>query len=68
LTLPEEGPEKVQQIILSGEMPSPMNPPSGCRFHTRCAEATEVCAREVPKMISMGKNHQVRCHHYIATG
>jgi len=65
LTLPEEGPGKVQQIILTGEMPSPMNPPSGCRFHTRCAEATEACAREVPEMVSAGKDHQVKCHHCV---
>ncbi len=68
LTLPEEGAGKVQQIILTGEMPSPMNPPSGCRFHTRCAEATEACARDVPEMVSVGKNHQVKCHHCIAIG
>ncbi len=65
LTLPEEGGGKVQQIILTGEMPSPMNPPSGCRFHTRCAEATEECARDVPEMVSVGKDHQVKCHHCI---
>jgi oligopeptide/dipeptide ABC transporter ATP-binding protein len=68
LTLPEEGAEKVQQIILTGEMPSPMNPPPGCRFHTRCAEATEACARDVPEMITVGKNHQAKCHHCIAAG
>jgi oligopeptide/dipeptide ABC transporter ATP-binding protein len=68
LTLPEDGAGKVQQIILTGEMPSPMNPPPGCRFHTRCTEATEACARDVPEMVSVGKNHQVKCHHCIAIG
>jgi oligopeptide/dipeptide ABC transporter ATP-binding protein len=63
LTLPEEGTEKVQQIILTGEMPSPMNPPPGCRFHTRCIEATEACARDVPELVSVSKDHQVKCHH-----
>jgi oligopeptide/dipeptide ABC transporter ATP-binding protein len=63
LTLPEEGTGKVQQIILTGEMPSPMNPPSGCRFHTRCSEATEACSRDVPEMIAVGKDHKVKCHH-----
>lgn len=61
LTLPEEG-QEVQQIILTGEMPSPLNPPSGCRFHTRCVEARESCSREIPQMISAGTNHQVKCH------
>jgi oligopeptide/dipeptide ABC transporter ATP-binding protein len=68
LTLPEEGPESAQQIILTGEMPSPMNPPPGCRFHTRCPEATEECARDVPEMRTVGKNHQTKCHHCIAAG
>jgi oligopeptide/dipeptide ABC transporter ATP-binding protein len=68
LTLPEEGPENVQQIILTGEMPSPMNPPSGCRFHTRCPEATEICSRDVPEMVTVGKNHQAKCHHCFAAG
>jgi oligopeptide/dipeptide ABC transporter ATP-binding protein len=68
LTLPEEGPESAQQIILTGEMPSPMNPPPGCRFHTRCPEATEECMRDVPEMITVGKNHQAKCHHCIAAG
>jgi oligopeptide/dipeptide ABC transporter ATP-binding protein len=68
LTLPEEGIEETQQIILTGEMPSPINPPPGCRFHTRCPEATEICSREVPKMVTVGKNHQAKCHHCIAAG
>jgi oligopeptide/dipeptide ABC transporter ATP-binding protein len=63
LTLPEDEKE-VKQIILSGEMPSPMNPPSGCRFHTRCVEARESCSQDVPEMVSMGKNHMVKCHHH----
>jgi oligopeptide/dipeptide ABC transporter ATP-binding protein len=63
LTLPEEEGPGAQQIILSGEMPSPLNPPSGCRFHTRCAEAGEKCAKEVPEMRVIGQ-HQVKCHHY----
>ena len=63
LTLPEDETEDFKQIILSGEMPSPITPPSGCRFHTRCPEASENCSQEVPKMITVG-TQQVKCHHY----
>ena len=64
LTLPEDEGKEVKKIILTGEMPSPMNPPPGCRFHTRCAEAKEKCAQDIPEMITIGNNHQVKCHHY----
>ena len=64
LTLPEDEVGQAQQIILSGEMPSPLNPPSGCRFHTRCAEAKESCSRDIPQMVSAGNEHMVKCHHY----
>jgi oligopeptide transport system ATP-binding protein len=63
LTLPEETDQQVKQIILSGEMPSPLNPLEGCRFHTRCSEAHEVCAKEVPVKHETGQNHWVKCHH-----
>jgi oligopeptide transport system ATP-binding protein len=62
LTLPEDRDQQAEPIILSGEMPSPLNPPSGCRFHTRCPEAKERCYREVPEMVKVG-NHLVKCHH-----
>jgi oligopeptide transport system ATP-binding protein len=61
LTLPEDQEEGAEPIILSGEMPSPLNPPSGCRFHTRCPEAQDICSREIPEMRTIG-NHQVMCH------
>jgi oligopeptide/dipeptide ABC transporter ATP-binding protein len=64
LTLPEEGEQTTtKQIILTGEMPSPLNPPSGCRFHTRCAEASEQCSKEIPEIKTVG-TQQVMCHHY----
>lgn len=47
--------------LLSGEIPSPVNPPSGCRFHTRCPYAAEVCSRKVPEGITVGER-QVFCH------
>ena len=65
LTLPEDETEDVQQIILSGEMPSPLNPPPGCRFHTRCSEASAQCSETVPEMRRVKENHQVKCHHHV---
>ena len=62
LTLPEDQEEGMEPIILSGEMPSPLNPPPGCRFHTRCSEAQEMCSKEIPEMQEAG-NHWVKCHH-----
>jgi oligopeptide/dipeptide ABC transporter ATP-binding protein len=58
-----EGEQDYQPIILTGEMPSPLNPPPGCRFHTRCAEAREICSRVVPETITKGQ-HWVKCHNY----
>jgi oligopeptide transport system ATP-binding protein len=63
LTLPEDAEAGSKQIILSGEMPSPLNPPPGCRFHTRCAEAGEKCSKDIPEMRVIGKQ-KVKCHHY----
>ncbi|MBN1190983.1 MAG: dipeptide ABC transporter ATP-binding protein [Dehalococcoidales bacterium] len=62
MIVPEEGKE-MQQIILTGEMPSPLNPPSGCRFHTRCSEAREICATEVPREKMIG-TQMVKCHNF----
>lgn len=47
---------------LSGELPSPLNPPKGCRFHTRCAHATDVCRTTVPEFEQFGPDHWVACH------
>jgi oligopeptide/dipeptide ABC transporter ATP-binding protein len=65
LTLPEDDTGEYQQIILSGEMPSPLNPPSGCRFHTRCSEASAQCSEVIPEMRKVKANHQVKCHHHV---
>jgi oligopeptide/dipeptide ABC transporter ATP-binding protein len=63
LTLPEDEDRGVQRIILTGEMPSPLNPPPGCRFHTRCPQAMDICSRVIPETTEMGKRW-VKCHLY----
>ena len=63
--IPMPDPEvKTDRIILEGSIPSPANPPSGCKFHTRCSECMERCKAEVPKEVDMGNGHVVRCHLY----
>ena len=53
---------KKERIILSGDVPSPVNPPSGCRFHTRCYICREVCKVEEPPLLDIGQGHFVACH------
>ncbi|MEA4915733.1 MAG: oligopeptide/dipeptide ABC transporter ATP-binding protein [Christensenella sp.] len=55
---------KMNRIILEGSIPSPANPPSGCKFHTRCRECMEICKTEVPKRYDAGNDHFVVCHLY----
>jgi len=61
---------KHSRIVLEGDVPSPMNPPAGCPFHTRCAQVMEVCKTVVPPNINAGSKenpHQVSCHLHAAT-
>ena len=63
-SVPKPDPEQRSddRELLSGEIPSPVNPPSGCRFRTRCPYADEICAREQPQLSTCG-SRQVACHH-----
>jgi oligopeptide transport system ATP-binding protein len=51
-----------QRVVLEGDVPSPINPPEGCRFHTRCPVAIEVCSQERPVWRDLGGDHWVACH------
>lgn len=53
---------KRERIILKGDIPSPINPPSGCKFRTRCPMATDLCAQKAPEFRDIGSNHFVACH------
>jgi peptide/nickel transport system ATP-binding protein len=59
--VPDPTAERIK-VVIKGEIPSPVNPPSGCRFHTRCPVAIEVCRKEEPPLIDIGKEHYVACH------
>ncbi|MFD1037295.1 ABC transporter ATP-binding protein [Virgibacillus byunsanensis] len=52
---------KTDRVILKGDVPSPIDPPSGCSFHTRCPIATEACKENIPKFKKVGENHYVAC-------
>lgn len=54
---------KRKRIILTGDVPTPANPPKGCRFHPRCRYAKENCATEIPQLRDMGDGHFVACHY-----
>jgi len=53
---------ETHRIILPGEVPSPSNPPSGCKFHPRCRYAREICSKKIPEWRDIGNGHYVACH------
>ena len=57
--------KKVDRIILKGDIPSASNPPSGCKFHTRCLHVKDICKEEVPILKEVGNGHKVACHLYL---
>jgi oligopeptide transport system ATP-binding protein len=64
--------ERRDRIVLQGDVPSPIDPPSGCRFHPRCRYATEICSREEPPLVAQGNSagitHLAACHHPLNIG
>jgi oligopeptide transport system ATP-binding protein len=62
------GEGRQRRIILEGDIPSPVNPPSGCRFHTRCWEVKDICKTTEPPLVDTGNGHYVACHLHPAAG
>jgi peptide/nickel transport system ATP-binding protein len=62
--LPSHPDTEQEEIILTGEVPSPINPPAGCRFHPRCPFAMAECSQVTPPVKEMAPGHVVSCHLY----
>ncbi|MCL1948551.1 MAG: ATP-binding cassette domain-containing protein [Turicibacter sp.] len=62
IPIPSIDVEKKDRIILEGDVPSPINPPKGCRFYGRCRHRQDICKQEAPELKEMGKEHFVACH------
>ncbi|MFI5389798.1 MAG: ABC transporter ATP-binding protein [Bacteriovoracales bacterium] len=67
IPVPKPG-HKKGRIILEGDIPSPMNPPTGCHFHPRCWKATEICTRIYPEATPQTPTHDFKCYHPIQKG
>ena len=60
---PDPAAERQRKVILlPGEVPSSINPPSGCRFHPRCSRTEDICKEQVPELMNKGSDHWVACH------
>jgi oligopeptide transport system ATP-binding protein len=57
-----------EPLVLEGDVPSPIDPPPACRFHTRCPRATEICRQVEPPLIDYGRGHLAACHHPVNAG
>ena len=67
--IPTTDPDANKELqILEGDIPSPVNPPKGCKFHTRCRYCTEICKQVVPEWRELEPNHFVACHHPLLDG
>jgi len=66
--VPVPDPDQPRPTALTGEIPSPVNPPSGCYFHPRCPYAEDLCRRQEPKLLEIGNKHQVACYHSEQVG
>jgi oligopeptide transport system ATP-binding protein len=63
--IPDPDKERAKQrIALDGDLPSPLNPPSGCVFRTRCPHARAICAEQVPALDTAREGHVIACHHW----
>ncbi len=56
--------KRSEKVPLQGEIPSPLNAPSGCKFATRCPYATPLCREKIPPLQTIGEEHDVACHHW----
>ena len=67
-SLPAHPRQQRDEIVLTGEVPSPLNPPSGCTFHPRCPFVMDHCSVDVPEYLEVSPNHKVACHLYANPG
>jgi oligopeptide/dipeptide ABC transporter ATP-binding protein len=65
--VPEVG-KQPDRLVLAGDVPSPVDPPAGCRFHTRCPFAMEICRQTPPPLLQQRPGHSVACHLYTVDG